>query len=121
MGSSSSRRLAATLLALGQSIGGGYKPMPFNVNMGQGLSAVNTNAAHGSVGTTPNTMFPPRPVDMNGGMFPPAPPGVAQGPGFAPQTRPILQPGLDDSGMHATGKPMSKAQQLAHALKGMGG
>jgi hypothetical protein len=38
------------LQQLGQSIGGGYKPMPFNVNMGQGLPAVNTNPALGAAG-----------------------------------------------------------------------
>lgn len=97
---------------------GGYKPMPFNVNMGQGLGA--------SVGTTPNTMFPPRPADYGMNMTPhtlggiaqqrPPQPGIAtEGPGFAPSN---IQGG--DVGMVQTGKQMSKGQQLAHVLKGMG-
>jgi hypothetical protein len=33
------------LQQLGQSIGGGYKPMPFNVNMGQGLGSEHKPSA----------------------------------------------------------------------------
>jgi hypothetical protein len=116
--------------------------MPFNVNMGQGLgtamggqpnaalnaklgvpaNALNVQAGLGNTMSynTPNTMFPPRPADMGMNMMPPTQniqgaqtPGIINGQSFGPTGPGILPP-------NAVGAA-SKAQQLAHVLKGMGG